>query len=338
MGSTIRERTSAGMEGMARAGQWARREARRAQLELARTIKWRLLGVGAGALAGGIAALVLVNEVPMGVAVGVIWASTAWAMSMFVVQMTGTASRLMGGEAESWTADELRRLPPPWWAAHAVLLEHSDVDHVVGGPAGVYVLETKWTMLKRLDSLEKVARSQVNDNAASIRSRLRAYGNAVEIQRVVVLWGDHVPRSIWELGPGVTALHGSLLTAWLEEQPTRAELGDIEQAHAALRRYEEIRARGSDAVVTRFEEAGISGVLNDVVAGLFGGFLGLLVAATAWSRSLTLGLVTSVALIALGFAARRSIPRLYSAGLGLAASAMCMTVFAGVAVALDEFA
>jgi hypothetical protein len=62
------------------------------------------------------------------------------------MRLTGTASTMMGDTAEQWTAQELRPLSKDGWR----LINHfgltsDDIDHLLIGPGGVFVLETKWS-------------------------------------------------------------------------------------------------------------------------------------------------------------------------------------------------
>jgi hypothetical protein len=55
----------------------------------------------------------------------------------------GIAPRLMGAEAEEWTAAGLTKLDPRRWAVfHHIPLELSNIDHVAAGPGRVYAIES----------------------------------------------------------------------------------------------------------------------------------------------------------------------------------------------------
>lgn len=67
------------------------------------------------------------------------------ALWSLTVQVTGTAPVMMGDTAEMWTAMELRRLQSRGWRiVNHFVLAKDDIDHVLVGPGGAYVVETKW--------------------------------------------------------------------------------------------------------------------------------------------------------------------------------------------------
>jgi len=50
---------------------------------------------------------------------------------------------LQGAEGEEIVARFLDSLPPPWETAHDILLSKFNIDHLVFGPSGIFVVETK---------------------------------------------------------------------------------------------------------------------------------------------------------------------------------------------------
>jgi hypothetical protein len=48
-----------------------------------------------------------------------------------------------GAEGEKWTAKELRKLPDGWRVRHDLQSRYGNVDHIVVGPAGLFLLDTK---------------------------------------------------------------------------------------------------------------------------------------------------------------------------------------------------
>ncbi|MFP5318794.1 MAG: nuclease-related domain-containing protein [Acidimicrobiia bacterium] len=115
--------------------------------------------------------------------VGFSVASGLWAAAMVTVLFSGAAGTIMGVLAESWTADTFRELSKPGWrVVNGVRLRRqADIDHVAVGPAGILVVETKWTSVRsslRAPSAE-LARSlerwikQVTGNASDLRQALQ---------------------------------------------------------------------------------------------------------------------------------------------------------------------
>jgi hypothetical protein len=79
-------------------------------------------------------------------ALGVILSSGVWASVLFVTVMSGTVPQYAGGLAEQFTATELRALRRrQWHLANGVMLKKGDIDHVVVGPGGVLVVESKYS-------------------------------------------------------------------------------------------------------------------------------------------------------------------------------------------------
>src|ERR1041385_3683338 len=115
-----------------RPGTWARRRSRLDQLAYVPRI-WGRLGVFTlGVVTLSIAALVLFQQRAAAFAVGVFDASMAWMVLCAVVQESGTASAMAGGDAEEWTATELKKLGSKCWhVMHDVPLEPAwDADHI----------------------------------------------------------------------------------------------------------------------------------------------------------------------------------------------------------------
>jgi hypothetical protein len=142
-----------------------------------------------------------------------------------------------GWHGERRTEKALRPLQRAGWdIAHGLLLgRRGDRDHVVAGPAGVYLLETK-NLSGRLTVENGILTAQHGDDpidswsytrlalavkaaAADIRHELGVFG-VRWVTPVVVLWGNF-PAGIIESN-GVVYLAGGRVRAWLEAQPVAA--------------------------------------------------------------------------------------------------------------------
>jgi hypothetical protein len=64
-------------------------------------------------------------------------------LSFFLPLARRLRHALQGAEGEEIVARFLESLPPPWETAHDVFLGNFNVDHLVFGPSGVFVIETK---------------------------------------------------------------------------------------------------------------------------------------------------------------------------------------------------
>ena len=158
-----------------------------------------------------------------------------------------------GRDAERSTEKELEPLERLGWAVgHDLPARFGNFDHLVVGPAGAFLLETKrYTGEAVLDdgvlSLRRGIESrdtwQVDGAMAgrmrgSARDARRLLGaaNINWVAPVVVLWCEF-PAQVAEHG-GVTYVHGSRLAAWLEAQPASVSAQSVENARSCLRRLE----------------------------------------------------------------------------------------------------
>lgn len=107
----------------------------------------------------------------------------------FAVQ--GFVQRDMGGTAEQWTTDALRKLPRRSWAVvDDITFEKGNVDHVVVGPGRLYAVETKWMSGSGPEgSWARRAAAQAEENASRIGRLLRSSGLEREVVPVLVVWG-----------------------------------------------------------------------------------------------------------------------------------------------------
>lgn len=141
---TTRERYLAGDE---RAGAVARRSVRERHRATVRRSGRPLLLVALGTMAGfAVAAVFADGPLQRGLVIGSGLTFTGCAMAALVVLGSGTAPLMTGGLAEMWTAAELRPLREHGWhlVNHVRLQAYGDLDHVLVGPGGIVVVETKW--------------------------------------------------------------------------------------------------------------------------------------------------------------------------------------------------
>ena len=136
-----------------------------------------------------------------------------------------------GAQGEQKTAQALAGLGPDWLVVHDIAGEYGNIDHVVVGPAGVFVLETKnlrggvrvdgdaivQTFRFGGDGARVLACRFARGGAARVSSALRADGMRLWVHAVVVVWGELPAR---HAGHNVTVVPGRELAAWLREQPT----------------------------------------------------------------------------------------------------------------------
>lgn len=169
---------------------------------------------------------------------------------------------LTGAAGEERTAKAVEPLlRAGWFIAHDLDRGQFNLDHVLVGPAGVFVLETKnlhGTVVLDGDQgtltrpgrarpeyqgtwWAREGRAHAADANAFFRQRVRV---RPWVTAVVVLWADF-PQRQYD-GNKVTFVHGDDLVAWLQSQPKRLKSDQIERLRAAL----EPRHRSKPQAVT----------------------------------------------------------------------------------------
>jgi len=206
-----------------RAGTFARQKARSAQRQYLRH-HWRWLLLMYGTLAG-IAYLAVAfqpNDFIRGLGCGLGLAGAAGAIVAMVIIQTGTGPTMAGDLAEQWTAQELRPLTKHRYelANHVSVDGRGDADHVLVGPGGLFVLETKWSASDWTPDgrFFDAAMAQVQARARNTGLQVKRLGVS-SVTPVLVLWG----RAGRELtaGPGVRrkddvyVIAGAHLQRWL---------------------------------------------------------------------------------------------------------------------------
>lgn len=141
-----------------------------------------------------------------------------------------------GRDGERRTEQRLRPLERRGWqVAHDIDTGRGNIDHVVVGPPGVYLLETKnltgeasvangILTITRGDDDRDAWRSDsigrtVKRSAIELRNELQKRIGVRWVQGVVVLWCDF-PAG-WVESESVVYLHGDRLHDWLHSQPAR---------------------------------------------------------------------------------------------------------------------
>ncbi|MCW2852313.1 MAG: hypothetical protein JWM84_1977 [Nocardioides sp.] len=178
------------------------------------------------------------HEFLRGVFVGTSLTGATAAVWFVVVQSTGTAPIMMGDQAEQWTAQAIRKLGRNWRVVNRFLLSSSgDLDHVAVGPAGVLVVETKWSASSwhSRDGIERVhaAVGQVQRSTRQLRLWTEVKKASVRVRPVVVLWGgggwaDTEPVRYID---GVAVVEGNAFRDWLRAlEPDPASSQETTQA------------------------------------------------------------------------------------------------------------
>jgi hypothetical protein len=168
----------------------------------------------------------------MGFILGFLIAGFLGTIWYLVATLSGGADWITGARAERWTSKELSRLGPDWRQFSNVPFSDGgfgiagwqvDVDHVVVGPYGVLVVESKYCSSPvdlgstRLDTRVSDAVRQAGDNSGQIRALLQRDAPDVPIRPVVVFWGRLVKppaHTVRKVGQ-VRIVHGGDAKKWL---------------------------------------------------------------------------------------------------------------------------
>ena len=221
-----------------RAGSWLHRTAVERQYRYLRENR-RVLGIFAVVYAAVLPLIWLQAEWLRGFLLGGWTATVVWLVVLLTFQMSGVAHLQQGELAEQWTVQELQPLTKSgrWRLINHVLFRPWDIDHVLLGPAGVVIVETKggnsdWTEPRHAPRIRDAAR-QALDNAGDTRRFLRPEIGGAPVHAVVALWPsrESVPTQHID---GVTVLSGHRLREWVEALPDH-ELDDS-AANAAWQR------------------------------------------------------------------------------------------------------
>lgn len=185
---------------------------------------WWLVLFPPAVAAAAAPAILLAPGAARGFLLGVICASGLWGAAYLVETSSRSAPAFMGQMAEQWTAGELRRLRRRRWRMiNGVHLRAWDIDHVLIGPGGAVVVETKfsakgWSPSPYTDRVIADARARAKHNASDLRLNLgKSLLTEERIFPVVVLWGGKVPEA--QPDGEVRVLPGPALRAWLAQLP-----------------------------------------------------------------------------------------------------------------------
>lgn len=138
---------------------------------------------------------------------------------------------MLGAEGEKKTQKQLDSLPPGWTVEHDIDTDHGNIDHLVCGPAGVFVLDSKfWGGPVTLEGDRAIIgrwgrqKPWVWDDSKAVKAlagqtaeRIRANTRIKQwVQPVVVVWAEFEARTG---GASCTFVAGDHLVEWLLAQP-----------------------------------------------------------------------------------------------------------------------
>ena len=213
---------------------------------------WSFLatGVALGGLTTTVVAYIAPSVFLRGAVVGAGVVFVLGGIAFTVFLFTGSGSQTMGAAAETWTSSELRPLRKHGWKLiDHVFYRYADVDHLLVGPGGALVVETKWSagawrldqpdgrLLDHIDGLQRRARDvrRVIPQLRHDESRVRA---------VLFVWGGGRTGADLPTRPvrvaGVDVVYGvAAARVWrdaLADLPAVLSNGDIDEVWTRIRK------------------------------------------------------------------------------------------------------
>ncbi|GAC1580502.1 MAG: hypothetical protein NVS3B18_14170 [Candidatus Dormibacteria bacterium] len=263
-----------------------------------------------------VAAVFASGPLQRGVILGIGGTLTACALAALVVLTSGTAPLMMGELAEQWTAQELRPLREHGWKlVNHFGLGHGDQDHVVVGPGGILLIETKWGGTPwDIDTGDTFFRRALEQAARNARQLALWHGVAQhrrpEVQAVLVVWGPAARKlsehPVRRHESGVVVMSGDRLRNWMHRRrrdrlssaQVEAVVGEIDR-HLVRRDERERAVRPMPRSLAEMVQATWAGFLLAIAAFLLTSGLIRLI------KSLPVWLVVGVAMFTVSELTRR---------------------------------
>lgn len=134
----------------------------------------------------------------------------------------------IGAEGERDTAQQIEKLGPDWHCEHDLEHGRGNWDHVLVGPAGVFLLDSKVINGTAAAGDDALRSGRLNYPGGLFRSGAKQIKDAIEarlgsrapwVQAVVIVWGDFPQGHHQE--QDVVYIRGDRMNAWLAEQPQK---------------------------------------------------------------------------------------------------------------------
>jgi hypothetical protein len=212
-----------------------------------------------GELAGLKALGIRTNGSTLAFLLGFIIATFLCVVLYIAIVFTGAANYLTGALAERWTKQEFAALGSAWHIFPNVPFSAGfgnksyevDVDHIVVGPYGVLVLETKYSSSPldlgavQLEKRVSEAMNQVEDNVGRVRALLHQVAPEVPIRPVIIFWGRLVKssetsvRRVEGRSEDVRIIHGGNAKEWRPKLTKKENLSPeaVELVSAKIEAY-----------------------------------------------------------------------------------------------------
>ena len=295
--------TASSLDSQKRAGSFASARAASIRRDYAKS-HWRFLVLtSVGMVAPGVAVLPFEHDALVrGLVIGLVLGITSAAVPGLVIVLSGSSAITMGAWAEEWTSEALRPMRDHGYRLiNSARVSSADIDHVLVGPGGLVVFETKWSAydwsLERDPKVQGALR-QVNAEADRLRRWLRP---PIPIERVVVLWGAAAravrdkPGKQQRSADGTLVLAGEVLSRWVLGLPrNRLTAQQVNTYYSQLAEQTD-RRDAHDAKPARSLSQFFVACLIGFVLGVYGPICGELVAGTLGAIA-TAGLIGVAAL------------------------------------------
>jgi hypothetical protein len=149
---------------------------------------------------------------------------------------------LWGSIGEQLTAEALDGLDGHWICEHDLPAERGNFDHVLVGPPGVFLLDTKRLSQRAVAAEDRLRAGRQYHLGAASRAAAAELGARLErlcgrrpwVQAVVVIWGDFPQRRHDD--HQVTYVRGPDLLAWLSEQPPKLSVARVRAIGEAVQK------------------------------------------------------------------------------------------------------
>jgi hypothetical protein len=216
-----------------RPGERARQELRHEWIHAARMNLCMFLVAGLVGIAG--VAFLLVLPTPLWIRtfeIGIFLTAMVGAIAWVLHLTTGTHNRYLGKIGEEQTEEAVlgrRRRWNGWRVINGLYFRgHGDIDHVLVGPGGVFVFESKWTSVPWKVDKEGIIGTEGRDPLIQARhgalkiERMLRFGPErfdVTVHPVVILWGPGAPQMSqgWAEVDGVLIAEGRCRRKWIRQ-------------------------------------------------------------------------------------------------------------------------
>ena len=150
----------------------------------------------------------------------------------------------LGAEGERMTGREIEKLPEErWHCEHSIELAHGDWDHVLVGPPGVFLVDSKRLHKKAVVAQDAIRSGRLTFRGCDFRRNAKVVNKALEarlgrkapyVTPVVAVWGDFPQRCVKEGQNPVVYLQGEDLASWLTGLPPKLNAPDRAALTTAL--------------------------------------------------------------------------------------------------------